>query len=62
MYQFTDHNLATILAALRHWQSTVNDAERDAFPHFSEDIEPLSDAEIDALCELMNTETVAFRP
>lgn len=58
MYQFTDRDLATILAALRHWQSTVNDAERDAFPHFSEEIEPLSDEEIDTLCELLNIQTI----
>lgn len=55
--KFTDREIATILAALRHWQATVNDAERDVFPHFYEDIEPLSDEEIDALCELMNTES-----
>jgi hypothetical protein len=30
MYQFTDHDLATILAALRHWQATVKDGERTA--------------------------------
>jgi hypothetical protein len=60
--KFTDRDLATILAALRHWQATVNDDERNAFPHFAEDIEPLSDEEIDALCELMNTGTVSFRP
>jgi hypothetical protein len=60
MYQFTDHDLATILAALRHWQATVSDGERNAFPHFAEDIEPLSDEEIDALCEVMNAETVAL--
>jgi hypothetical protein len=61
MHQFTDRDLATLLAALRHWQATVNPAERNAFPHFCEDIEPLSDEEIDALCELMNAETGAFR-
>jgi hypothetical protein len=61
MYQLTDRDRATILAALRHWQATVNDGERDVFPHFAEDVEPLSDADIDALCELMNAEAVAFR-
>jgi len=45
MYQLSDRDMATILAALRHWQATVNDDERKAFPHFAEDIEPLSDAE-----------------
>lgn len=57
MHQLTDRDRATILAALRHWQATVSDGERKAFPHFSEDIEPLSDAEIDALCEMMNAES-----
>jgi hypothetical protein len=47
MYQLSDRDMATILAALRYWQATVNDDERNAFPHFAEDIEPLSDAEID---------------
>ena len=61
MYQLTDRDLATILAALRHWQATVKDGERNASPHFAEDVEPLSDEEIDTLCELMNVETVAFR-
>jgi hypothetical protein len=61
MYQLTDRDLATILAALRHWQATVKDGERNAYPHFSEHLDPLSDEEIDALCELMNVETVAFR-
>ncbi|MCA2655947.1 hypothetical protein [Microcystis sp. M061S2] len=60
MYQLSDRDKATIFAALRHWQATVNADERNAFPHFAEDIEPLSDEEIDALCELMNTETVAL--
>lgn len=54
MHQFTVREVATILAALRHWQATVSDGERKAFPHFGEDIESLSDAEIDALCEMMN--------
>ena len=46
MYQLSDRDMATILAALRHWQATVNDDERNAFPHFAEDIEPLSDEDI----------------
>ena len=61
MYQFTDHDLATILTALRHWQATVNDDERNAFPDFAEDIEPLSDAEIDTLCEVMNVANLDSR-
>ena len=54
MYKPSDRDMATLLAALRHWQATVNDDERNAFPHFAEEIEPLSDAEIDALCEVIN--------
>lgn len=61
MYQLLDRDMATILAALRHWQSTVNDDERNAFPHFAEDIEPLSDEEIDALCELINVANLDSR-
>jgi hypothetical protein len=53
--------MATILAALRHWQATVNDDERKAFPHFAEDIEPLSDAEIDTLCEVINVASLDSR-
>jgi hypothetical protein len=59
--KFTDHEIATILAALRHWQATVNDAERDVFLHFFEDIEPLSDAEIDTLCEVINVASLNSR-
>jgi hypothetical protein len=59
--KFTDREIATILAALRHWQATVNDAERDVFPHFREDIEPLSDAEIDTLCEVINVASLDSR-
>ena len=61
MYQLTDRELATILAALRHWQATVNDDERNAFSHFCEDIEPLSDAEIDTLCEVINVASLDSR-
>jgi hypothetical protein len=39
----------------------VNDDERNAFPHFREDIEPLSDAEIDTLCEVINVASLDSR-
>lgn len=61
MYQLSDRDMATILAALRYWQATVNDDERKAFPHFAEDIEPLSDAEIDTLCEVINVASLDSR-
>jgi hypothetical protein len=60
MTEVTSRDLATILAALRHWQATVSDGGRDKSPHFSKAIEPLSDEEIDTLCELLNAETVAL--
>jgi hypothetical protein len=59
--KFTDREIATILAALRHWQATVSDGERISFPHFFEDIEPLSDVEIDALCEVINVASLDSR-
>lgn len=58
MTEVTSRDLATILAALRHWQSTVKNGERDKFPHFSKEIEPLSDDEIDTLCELLNIQMI----
>ncbi len=48
--------LATVLAALRHWQATVvNDRVEPAyqFPHF-DDEKPLTAAEIDPLCDYLN--------
>ena len=53
----TDRELATVLAALRHWQATViadglESASR--FPHFEPDTTPLSVNEIDALCDYLN--------
>ncbi len=48
--------LATILAALRHWQHTVDPqakATAMTYPQF-EEVQPLSSAEIDDLCERLN--------
>jgi len=52
-----EKELATVLAALRNWQEVVDEHDRLDFPHFL-DIEPLSDDEIDTLCEKLNTEEV----
>lgn len=46
--------VATILAALRHWQKSTTKADRLAYPHFDE-IMPLDDAEINVLCEEINS-------
>ena len=49
--------LATVLAALRHWQATVLAAGPVAasqFDHFDEVTTPLTLAEIDDLCQRLN--------
>jgi hypothetical protein len=47
----SSREMATILAALRHWQSSQ--AGGDEFDHFA-DCAPLDGDEIDALCERLN--------
>jgi hypothetical protein len=52
----SDRELATVLAALRHWQ---RQRERTpgalpGGPHHFEDVTPLSAQEIDELCERLN--------
>jgi hypothetical protein len=52
----TSRELATVLAALRHWQQQLAREGRafaDGFPHFVDE-EPLSVAEIDTLCDRLN--------
>jgi hypothetical protein len=51
----TARELATVLAALRHWQQTLRreHGRVAAWPHF-EDHEPLDLHEIDELCERLN--------
>ena len=58
-----DRELATVLAGLRYWQKMVPEAKsgfsshymrRAVFPEHFRDVEPLLDAEIDALCERIN--------
>ncbi|MCX7406601.1 MAG: hypothetical protein NTZ32_00790 [Planctomycetales bacterium] len=52
----TSRELATTLAALRHWQQQlqrIGVAFADGLPHFSDET-PLSVDEIDALCDRLN--------
>ena len=55
--EFTAAELATILAALRHWQDTVtngNPSIADQYPHFDDRVQPLSIECIDQLCQSLN--------
>jgi len=51
--KLSEEQLATVLAALRHWQETTDYRGRGAYPHFEEHC-PLDDSEIDLLCEMIN--------
>jgi len=54
--------VATILAALRHWQS-LEQSQRSAYPQFSVDgTEPLNNEAIDQLCEQINFTWQQFVP
>lgn len=56
MAELDYRELSTILAALRHWQHHVSDEVRQTDPIAGEGGQtPLDDAEIDALCEALNT-------
>jgi hypothetical protein len=50
----TERETATVLAALRLFQEQREHAEH--LPHFNDDVVPLDDREIDALCERLNVE------
>jgi hypothetical protein len=53
--ELSDREVANILAALRNWQTdSLNEDLAEAFSGHFEDHEPLSDDEIDALCERLN--------
>jgi predicted transcriptional regulator len=53
--ELSDRDIAQLLAALRNWQTdALNEDLADAFAGHFEDHEPLSDDEIDALCERLN--------
>ena len=53
--ELSDRDIAQVLAALRNWQTDgLNEDLADAFSGHFEDHEPLSDDEIDELCERLN--------
>ncbi len=53
--QLSDRERAQLLAALRNWQTdSLNEDLAEAFSGHFEEHEPLSDEEIDALCERLN--------
>jgi Ser/Thr protein kinase RdoA (MazF antagonist) len=53
--ELTDREVATLLAALRNWQTdSLNEDLAEAFSGHFEEHEPLSDEEIDALCQRLN--------
>jgi hypothetical protein len=55
MFEFSDRDAAQVLAALRNWQTdSLNEDLVDAFAGHFEDHEPLTDEEIDGLCERIN--------
>lgn len=56
-----ERQTATVLAALRHYQKTV--PQEDRHGHYDEhytEVTPLTDSEIDELCENINTRNVYF--
>jgi hypothetical protein len=60
----TDHEMATVLAALRYWQQDLaeNEDARPMIPdHFEEGISPLTVEEIDDLCEKLNVRAATKR-
>jgi hypothetical protein len=55
LIEISQRELAQLLAALRNWQTdTLNEDLADAFAGHFEDFEPMTDDEIDALCERLN--------
>ena len=51
----TDREIAQIIASLRNWQiDSLNEDLDEAFAGHLEDHAPMSDEEIDALCERLN--------
>jgi len=53
--ELSDREIATLLASLRNWQiDALNEDLAEAFAGHFEDHEPLSDDEIDELCERIN--------
>ena len=53
--ELSDRDIAQLLAALRNWQTDgLNEDLAEAFAGHFEDHEPLTDDEIEALCERLN--------
>ena len=53
--ELTDREIALVLAALRNWQNDAEDFDMvEVFSGHFEDYEPLSDEEIDDLCQRIN--------
>jgi len=53
--ELSDREIAQLLAALRNWQTdSLNEDLVEAFAGHFEQHEPLSDDEIDQLCERLN--------
>ncbi len=53
--ELSDREIAQLLAALRNWQTdALNEDLAEAFAGHFEEHEPLTDDEIDALCERLN--------
>ena len=53
--ELNEREIAQLLAALRNWQvDALNENLADTFAGHFEDHEPLSDEEIDDLCERIN--------
>lgn len=51
-----ERELATVLAALRHWQREITTKQRvESYPEHFAEVTPLADEEIDGLCEALNT-------
>ncbi len=58
MIDLNSREIATILAALRHWQHFLleNDITSLSPEHFAEGGNPLTVQEIDELCECLNSD------
>jgi hypothetical protein len=55
LIDLSDRDIAQLLAALRNWQTdSLNEDLVEAFAGHFEDHTPLSDEEIDGLCEHLN--------
>ena len=53
--ELSEREIAQVLAALRNWQTdALNEDLVDTFAGHFEDYEPLTDDEIDRLCERLN--------